>query len=302
VTELLVFSGKGGTGKTSVTASLAALARNGVLADCDVDAANLHLVLAPTVERAEPFVAGHAARIRSADCSACGDCWSLCRFAAIKRDVDLQGRLAFCVDPIACEGCGVCVQFCPELAIDFPERRCGQWFMSRTRFGPLVHASLDIGAENSGKLVARVREHARAVAQQEGRELILLDGPPGIGCPASAALTGVGLALLVTEPSLSGLHDMGRALDLAAHFAVPVVVCINQHDLAPRRAADITEHCRARGIPVVGCIPHDPRMTAAQIAGLTLVEHAPDSEAARAIIALWQQIEHRLAALTLDEE
>ena len=187
--ELVVISGKGGTGKTSVVASFAALTKDAVLADCDVDAADLHLVLTPEVKRREEFWSGHEAVIRQADCIRCGACLAHCRFEAVKMDGQAAGEATFTIDPVACEGCGVCVRFCPVKAIDFPERRCGEWYISDTRCGPMVHARLGIAAENSGQLVSLVRREARRIAGEQGKSLILVDGPPGIGCPVIASVT-----------------------------------------------------------------------------------------------------------------
>lgn len=293
--ELVVCSGKGGTGKTSVVACLAVLAEDFVLADCDVDAANLHLVLNPEVERTTPFIAGHLAHIRQEDCLACGKCHELCNFSAIEETRDTRGNPVFKVDPLHCEGCGVCVRFCAAEAIDFPSRRCGQWYRSHTSYGPLIHADLDIGAENSGKLVSRVREEARRLAEKLKSDLILIDGPPGIGCPVTAALTGTDLTLLVTEPSLSGLHDLKRIAELADHFQIPAAVCINKHDLSPRLTGLIEDFCRDHQLPVVGKIPFDPSVNEAQADGSSLVEYAPHSLAAQAMTTLWHEIEHQLS-------
>jgi len=301
MTELVVCSGKGGTGKTSVVAALADLAHDHVLADCDVDAANLHLVLEPTIERTTPFVAGHVARIRREDCNACGNCHDVCRFDAIARTTGSGGAVTYEVDPLACEGCGVCVHVCTESAIDFPSRRCGEWCASRTSKGPLVHAALEAGAENSGKLVALVREEARQAADRAGRDLILIDGPPGIGCPVSAALTGADLTLLVTEPSLSGLHDLQRIVELAGRFGVPAAVCINKHDLSPRLTRLIESHCRREGLPLLGRIPFEPLVNDAQAAGCSLIEFAPHCAAARALNAIWHGLERHLVDLTLQK-
>jgi MinD superfamily P-loop ATPase len=301
MTELVVCSGKGGTGKTSIVASLAALARNIVLADCDVDAANLHLVLAPANTRTTPFISGHMASIRTDDCEACGKCAELCRFSAIDMIEDPTRGTTYRVNPIACEGCGVCVHFCPVGAIAFPEERCGEWSLSDTRFGPLVHANLDVGAENSGKLVTLVREQARQVAEDSARELILVDGPPGIGCPVTASLTGADHTLVVTEPSQSGLHDLRRVLDLADHFDVPAQVCINKFDLSPRLSRSIDDYCAERGVPVVGHIPFEPLANDAQNAGRSLVEYAPTCEASASINAIWRQVVHRVTDVSLEK-
>ena len=295
--ELVVCSGKGGTGKTSVAADLAALAGDFVLADCDVDAANLHLVLEPEIERTQPFLAGHLAIIQDEACLACGDCHDLCRFEAIEK-IEHAGDVRYRVDPLACEGCGVCVHFCPVDAIDFPERLCGEWHVSRTRFGPLVHARLHVGAANSGKLVTLVRQQARLLAERTGADRLLVDGPPGIGCPTSAALTGADAALLVTEPSLSGLHDLARILEMTRHFDIPSMVCINKYDLSPQVGQRIEEHCRENGISVVGRIPYEPQVNEAQAAGLSLIEYAPESKAAGEIRAIWQRIERNLLNTT----
>lgn len=291
--ELVICSGKGGTGKTSVTAALAALAapeNNFVLADCDVDAANLHLVARPQVVESHEFIAGRIAEIRPDDCGDCGVCASQCRFDAI--DV-VEGRHR--INALACEGCGVCVHFCPDQAIDFPERRCGEWRLSETAFGPMVHARLDVGAENSGKLVSLVREQARRQAEKLGMDLVLVDGPPGIGCPVTAALTGADLTLLVTEPSLSGLHDLKRIAQLAAHFRVPALVCINKYDLSPELTAQVEDYCRQEGLPLIGRIPFEPMVNEAQAAGRSLVEQAPHTAAAHELVTIWHRIEHRLA-------
>ena len=290
MTELVVCSGKGGTGKTSIVASLAALAENFVMADCDVEAANLHLVMAPATERTTPFVSGHLATIRPDDCEACGECAKLCRFDAISMVTGGADGPVYRVDPIACEGCGVCVHFCPADAIDFPRERCGEWYLSRTRFGPLVHANLDVGGENSGRLVSLVREQARHVAEQARHDLILVDGPPGIGCPVTAALTGADYTLVVTEPSLSGLHDLHRVLDLAGHFGVPAQVCINKFDLSPRLTREVEAYCADRGVPVIGRSPWEALAGDAQNAGRSLVEYAPYSDAAAEIRSLWHRL------------
>ena len=223
VKELVVISGKGGTGKTSIVASFAALTEKVVLADCDVDAADLHLVLEPKVMRRESFSGGKRARIRTEHCIACGKCEALCQFDAIDFDGPSNGKLdkTFRIDPIACEGCGVCAWFCAENAIEFAPAVNGEWYVSDTRHGPMVHAKLGIAEENSGKLVSTVRKEAGAIAQQRGLELVLIDGSPGIGCPVIASITGADLVLIVTEPTLSGLHDLGRVADVARHFEIP---------------------------------------------------------------------------------
>jgi len=271
--ELVVISGKGGTGKTSVLASFAALAKNAVLADCDVDAADLHLVLAPTIVRREAFTSGHEAVIRQADCIGCGACLAHCRFDAVKMNGHAAGEATFTVDPIACEGCGVCVHFCPVKAIDFPDRACGEWFVSDTRCGPMVHARLGIAAENSGKLVSLVRREAKRIAEERGRDTVLVDGPPGIGCPVIASIGGATMVLVVTEPTLSGGHDMARVLALARHFRIPAAVCVNKWDINPDMAARIERTAIETGAVIAPRIPYDRAVTDAQVKGLSVVEH-----------------------------
>jgi len=275
--ELVVISGKGGTGKTSLVASLAVLAERTVLADCDVDAADLHLVMAPEVKRRETFVSGHEAVIRPDDCTGCGACVDDCRFDAVVR-TETEAGPVFRIDPTACEGCGVCVRFCPEGAIDFPECECGEWFISESPHGPMVHARLAIGAENSGKLVTLVRQHARRLAEERGYERILIDGPPGIGCPVMA-----------TEPTLSGRHDFERVVGVARHFDVPAAVCVNKWDLNPEVADAIEDQAKALGLDVLGRVRYDEAVTEAQVRGKAVVEvdHSPAAEDIRTV---WEQV------------
>ncbi|RJP73966.1 MAG: 4Fe-4S dicluster domain-containing protein [Candidatus Zixiibacteriota bacterium] len=271
MTELVVISGKGGTGKTSLAASLAVLAGRCVVADCDVDAADLHLVLAPEVQERHEFYSGHEAVIRNDLCTACGVCLDYCRFDAI-RVAGYHRTASFTVDPVACEGCGVCVHFCPVGAVDFPPRRCGEWMVSHTRVGPLVHARLGVAAENSGKLVSLVRREARRRAEAEGRDTIIVDGPPGIGCPVIASLTGASRVLAVTEPTVSGEHDLERVLALARHFDVPVAVCVNKWDLCPEMTGRIEERALRAGAGIAGRVRYDRAVTQAQIQGKAVVE------------------------------
>jgi len=291
--ELVIISGKGGTGKTSITASLAVLAGTAVVADCDVDAADLHLVLAPEVQRREAFRSGHTASVRADDCNGCGTCLELCRFDALRWETRADGGRVAAVAPGACEGCGLCVRYCPQYAIDFEECTCGEWYVSRTRCGPLVHAALAPAAENSGKLVSVVREQARAVAAAQGRELILIDGAPGIGCPVIASIAGVRLALVVTEPTVSGLHDMERITQVTGHFKVPTCICINKWDLHAPTAERITTWASERGLPVVGRVRYDRAVTQAQMRGQALVE-LTTAGAAEDVRALWQALGERM--------
>lgn len=286
--ELVIISGKGGTGKTSVTASFAMLAQNPVIADCDVDAADMHLILAPRVRQRHPFRAGHEAVIRQEKCTACGDCRTLCRFDAVALSAGDGGNSIFTIDPVACEGCGVCVRFCPEQAIDFPERLCGEWMVSDTRCGPMVHARLGVAAENSGKLVSTVRKEARRIAEENHHNLVLIDGPPGIGCPVIASLTGASLVLAVTEPTVSGEHDLQRVLSLTRHFDIPTAICVNKWDINPEMTERIETAAHLAGARVVGRIRYDRAVTQAQLEGKAVVETvAPCVEDIKAI---WQQL------------
>lgn len=285
--ELVIISGKGGTGKTSVTASFAVLAEKPVLADCDVDAADLHLVLKPDVRERHDFRSGHEAVIRAADCIGCGVCLDLCRFDAVRRH-DTEAGSRCVIDPVACEGCGVCVRFCPPQAIDFPERLCGEWMVSDTRCGPMVHARLGVAAENSGKLVATVRQEARRIAEEQGRNLVIVDGPPGIGCPVIASLSGAAQVLVVTEPTVSGEHDLARVLKLATHFGIPAAICVNKWDLNPEMTERIEKQARTLGATVAGRIRYDRAVTQAQIRERAVVE--TDAPCAEDIRALWERL------------
>ncbi len=285
--ELVICSGKGGTGKTSVTAALAALTENRVLVDADVDAADLHLVVGPRPYQEGDFEGGHEAIIRQTDCDACGLCYELCRFDSITKSSS-AGTDVFKVDPVRCEGCGVCVHFCPSEAIDFPVSVSGKWFISDTRHGPLVHARLNPGAENSGKLVTLVREKGRELAMDGKFDLMLVDGPPGIGCPVTAAITNADMVLAVTEPGVSGHHDLMRLLDLAGTFQVPVAVCINKADINLDLTRKIQEESLQKGASLVGEIPFDAAITEAQIHGRSVVERGP-SKAADALVEVWKK-------------
>lgn len=299
--QLVVISGKGGTGKTSVVAALASLARNKVLADCDVDAPDLHLVLSPERLSREPFVSGKEARIDPGSCSGCGECALYCRFGAIAAidRVDDDGRqvgTVYRVDHLACEGCGLCARVCPSGAVEMFEVQRGEVFVSDTRNGPLVHALLAAGGENSGKLVTRVRERALDAAEQAGAKLVILDGPPGIGCPVIASVTGADLALLVTEPSVSGLHDLERVAALVKGFGIPLAVCINKSDINPALASRVRETCQAQGIPVVSELSYDLDVARAQTEGKSIFEYG-GSRVAGQIAAMWDEIEDMLKAL-----
>lgn len=283
--EIVVISGKGGTGKTSVTAAFAALAQRAVLVDCDVDAADLHLILTPTVEETHDFLGGRQARIMPEQCQACGACIALCRFAAIHQDA----TSAYHIDPLACEGCGVCAHVCPYGAIAFEETCNGHWFRSTTRFGPLVHARLGIAAENSGKLVARIRREAHALTAAMAADWLLVDRPPGIGCPVISTLTGADHVVIVTEPTIAGMHDLERVLTLTDHFRVPASLIINKADLYLHGAAEITNAAGAHHVPVIGQLPYDSVFTQAQLVGQSVIEYA-DGPVSQALRACWNRL------------
>jgi MinD superfamily P-loop ATPase len=287
--ELVVVSGKGGTGKTSLTASLAILADSPVIADCDVDAADLHLVLSPRIKERHDFYSGHEAVIRQDDCVQCGGCLAHCRYDAVMMDGKTAGEAIFTIDPILCEGCGVCVRFCPVKAIDFIDRYCGEWMVSDTRKGPMVHARLGIAAENSGKLVSTVRREARRIAEDNHHSMLIVDGPPGIGCPVIASLTGATIALVVTEPTVSGEHDLERILLLLEHFKIPAMVCINKWDLNKEMTERIEEQAKQMGAWIAGRIRYDRSVTLAQIQERAVVEI--DSHVSADIRRIWDQLD-----------
>ncbi len=280
--ELVIISGKGGTGKTSIVAAFASLAERNVLCDADVDAANLHLLMGPEIKKRCDFQGGGVAIINHDKCSECGVCKELCRWNAISEDFE--------VDPVDCEGCGVCVDFCPEQAIDFPVKTCGEWYISDTRFGPMVHARLGIAEENSGKLVTLVRQEAKKLAEKQKLDLILTDGPPGLGCPVIASVGGATALLIVAEPTVSGLHDMERVTELAAHFNVPGMVCVNKFDLNPEQAKAIEKLAEEKNMTVLGRIPFDPVFTEAMIQGQTIFEYNNESETSQTVKEIWGQI------------
>jgi len=283
--EIVVLSGKGGTGKTSIVGSFAALAPKKVLSDCDVDAADLHLILNPAVRENHEFWSGQTAVIDGSLCTQCGLCQELCRFNAVKDYV---------VDPISCEGCGFCSYICPVEAITMKENLSGQWFISDTKYGPLVHARLGIAQENSGKLVALVRQQARQLAEKDGVNCIISDGPPGIGCPVISSLSGVGLALLVAEPTLSGIHDLERVLGVCRHFGIPAQVCINKYDINEDNTHQIESFCLSQGVEVAARIPFDKVVTEAMIQGVPVVEYSRNG-VSHQIEVLWDIVSKYLS-------
>jgi len=282
--EVTVLSGKGGTGKTSIVGSFAALAKGAVLVDCDVDAADLHLILEPAIQQTHEFWSGRTAVVDEDRCTQCGLCQELCRFKAIKD---------FKVDRVSCEGCGFCSHICPDEAITMKENLAGHWFISDTRYGPLIHAKLGIAQENSGKLVATVRQQARAVAEKQKLNCIISDGPPGIGCPVISSLSGASLALLVTEPTLTGIHDLERVLGVCHHFNVPAVVSINKYDINQENAQQIEAYCHTQGAHVVAKIPFDNVFTEAMVHGLPVVKYS-DGTVSQQISRLWQAVSELL--------
>lgn len=289
--QLVILSGKGGTGKTSVSAVFAHLVSisssplRAVLADADVDAANLEFVLTPNILEEHEFVGGKIAVIDQAICAGCGTCKSVCRFDAV-----YETGQTFEIDPIACDGCAACVYQCPSEAIQMQTQTAGQWFHSETGYGHFFHAALRPAQENSGKLVTMVKQQARLFAMEESYDLVIVDGPPGIGCPVISAVSGASLALIVTEPTAAGAHDMRRVLETTAHFGVPALVCINKADIYPEGAAEIEEFCREQGIQVLGRIPFDVSVTQAMVQGQPVTLCYPDAPASIALRNTWHEV------------
>jgi MinD superfamily P-loop ATPase len=288
--QIVVLSGKGGTGKTTVTAALAHLASQNpdtraLLVDADVDAANLELLLAPHIIETHEFVGGQVAVFAADLCSGCGLCADVCRFDAVRADNGL-----YTVDTIACEGCATCKTQCPTNAITMLPQTSGRWFFSTCRYGPLFHARLSPAQESSGKLVTLLKQQACAHAVEESYPLMIVDGPPGIGCPAIAAVSGADLVVVVTEPTAAGIHDMQRVLGLTAHFGIQSLVCINKADIYPTGTEQITNHCQQNGLPVIGQLPFDLSITEAMVHGQTITAYLPDSPVSRILREIWQAI------------
>lgn len=296
IKQIVIISGKGGTGKTVLTGALAALTRNKVMADCDVDAADLHLLLSPEIKEQHEFRNGKTARIDKNLCRQCGKCFSVCRFFAIIHGGSADGGTItddYIVDSVACEGCGFCSFVCPQKAIVMEENISGDWFISDTRFGPMVHAKLGIAEENSGKLVALVRKQAKELAERNGCDWVIVDGAPGIGCPVIASLSGIDCALVVTEPTLSGLHDAARVIEVAKYFNVPVKLIINKYDLNSRMSEKIETYCSDNNIDFVGKIVFDKSVVMAMVEGKTIIEYK-DCPAKEAIIDIWEKLKQNL--------
>jgi MinD superfamily P-loop ATPase len=284
IKQLAIVSGKGGTGKTTIAAGFASLAKNKVMVDCDVDAADLHLLLRPRVLKQERYYGGRSPRVDLDRCTQCGLCTDVCRFNAIKNGV---------VDDVSCEGCGFCSYICPENAILMEEAFSGDWFVSETPYGPFVHAKLGVGEENSGKLVTVVRKKAMEIAEERNLGFILIDGPPGIGCPVTASLTGVNLILAITEPTLSGIHDLERILKLADHFKIPSMVCINKFDINLQNSEQIISFCESNGSKIIGRIPYEPKVIEALVNTKTIMEY-PCNGVEMIIKQMWKQVETHL--------
>ena len=279
--QITILSGKGGTGKTTITACFAALSSNSVFADCDVDASNLHLLLNPRITETIEFKGLKLAEIDPSKCIECGRCMELCKFNAISD---------FKVDSIHCEGCKVCVVNCPVEAIEFKDRVCGYSYNSETDFGPMAHARLTPGMENSGKLVTMVCQNAKKMAENQGKELVLVDGSPGIGCPVIASIANVDAAVVVVEPTLSGIHDLKRALDLLRHFEITPLVIVNKHDINEDNTSEIDDYCSEEGILNLGHVPFDPEVTRSMVAGKPIVLYRENSMAAIAIKKVWKRL------------
>jgi MinD superfamily P-loop ATPase len=280
--HLTVLSGKGGTGKTTITASFAVLAKNAVIADCDVDAPDLHMLLHPHVIETMNFKGSKLAVIDEAACIKCGLCREKCRFDAILEN--------FQVDPFACEGCGVCAVICPASAITLTERVSGHAYISKTKYGFMSHALLSPGESNSGKLVTLVRQNAKILAEKQNADFIIIDGSPGIGCPVIASVTGVDVGLIVTEPTMSGIHDLERAAQLLKHFEVPPTVCVNMHDINKENTERIVRFCEDNGFRVAGRIPFNSVVTEAMVNGKPILEYTPGSDVAQEIERIWNSI------------
>jgi MinD superfamily P-loop ATPase len=286
VKEITVISGKGGTGKTSLVASFAVLASpNAVFVDADVDAANLSLITKPELKETHEFRASREALIDSEKCRSCGLCIELCRFKAVTDQ--------YKIDPVNCEGCGVCVHACPNQAVFFKEKLSGHWFISKTPYGTLIHARLGVAEENSGKLVTMIRNKALELAAVEGKDTLIIDGPPGIGCPVIASLAGVQTALIVTEPTLSGIHDLERVLAVCRHFQVTAAVCINRFDLDEKNTQAIEEYCLKEDVVLAGKIPFDRIVVDAVVRGVPVVEYT-DGPVSRRIREVWEKVAEML--------
>ncbi|MBU0533418.1 MAG: ATP-binding protein [Candidatus Omnitrophica bacterium] len=299
--QILIISGKGGTGKTVVTASFAVLAKNKVMVDADVDAANLYLLLDPEIKSTNAYIGSKSAFIDEEKCIGCGKCEQICRFDAISPVRDKTPKVSdscleqpisngvYYIDKFACEGCGACRVVCPKDAVTLNEEETGKWFVSDTKYGPFVHAKLGIAQENSGKLVSVIREKAKVLAIEKNADYIIIDGPPGIGCPVIASLNGIDMAIVVTEPSLSGIHDMQRVIGVAQHFGVDTKVIINKYDINLENTNAIKEICKDNKVEVLGQLPFSDKVPQAIVKGVPIIEFCND-QIAQDIINVWEQI------------
>ncbi len=297
--QIVIISGKGGTGKTVITGAFAALAKNKVMADCDVDAADLHLLLEPDIKERYEFRSGQTAVIDKTKCVRCGKCIEICRFSAISKIPSRNGGDAiskdFIIDRISCEGCAFCSFACPAGAINMEENVSGEWFISDTRFGPMVHAKLGVAEENSGKLVSLVRKEAKELAKKSGADLVIVDGAPGIGCPVIASLSGIDGAVVVTEPTLSGLHDADRVIKVARHFGISAKLIVNKYDLNVDMTKKIQEYCKKNDVDLIGKIPFDKSVVEAMVEGKTIIEHSK-GKVKEEIINVWEKLYKQLTA------
>ena len=294
--EVVVLSGKGGTGKTSIVGAFASLAKDKVLSDCDVDAADLHLLLNPVIKQRGLFSGGKSAEIKPDYCTGCGDCFRECRFEAI-REVTYQQRDSYEIDSLACEGCGVCCIVCEHDAVRCEQAINGEWYISDTRLGPMSHAKLGVAEENSGRLVTLVRDKNSRVAASYAISECIIDGSPGTGCPVIASITGAAYALAVTEPTVSGLHDLQRVLEVIQHFRIPSGVIVNKADLNANMTEKIREMAKKNNATFLGTLPYDFRITEAQVNGLSVVEYV-DDELTEKIRVLWEAITAEVFAVS----
>lgn len=296
VKQLVVLSGKGGTGKTCISASLMHLCSQssftGVFVDADVDAANLALISEAHLLDMSPFGGSKLAHIDPSSCTSCGKCFHVCRFNAINKPKELN--TPYQIIELLCDGCAACVYACPESAIRMERQQDGEWFHSTTPYGHLFHAELFPGAENTGKLVTLVKQNAKLFAEDHQIPLIIIDGPPGIGCPVISASAGVDLALIVTEPSISGIHDLERVLQTLEHFKIPVVICVNKADLYGKGTEAIRNLAKSRNYKIIGEIPFDKAIPQAMVRAQPITRFNPHSAAAHIIEAIWKEIEHSL--------
>jgi MinD superfamily P-loop ATPase len=289
--EITILSGKGGTGKTSVSAAFASIAGNSVICDCDVDASDLFILLDPVLKEKHSFESGAKVCIDQEKCSGCALCYEHCRFEAISK----EENNTYVINETLCEGCLLCEKLCPEKAVISQETFDNQWFVSETLYGPFVHARMEPGQENSGKLVTQLRRKAKEIASEKELEFIISDGPPGIGCPVIAAITGSKHIMLVIEPTKSGLHDADRLIDLASSFQIPISAIINKYDIFPAMTMKIEEYLAQKNVEYLGRIPFDPLMLEALAVRKNIVEYAENAPTSMILKDIWLKIKLRIA-------